>query len=328
MSVNFTVAIPTYNGENRLPKVLEQLRTQKGVENLNWEIIVVDNNSKDNTAKLIQNYQANWSHPFPLRYCFEPEQGLAFARNKAIKEAKGEFVGFLDDDNLPALNWVNAAYKFGQEHPSSGAYASQIHGLFEVEPSEHLKKIIFYLAITERGTKPLLYEPRKKGFPPGAGLVVRRQVWNDCVPKRLFLTGRIGTSMLAGEDAEALFYIHKADWEIWYNPVMEIEHIIPSWRLERNYLISLMRGIGLSRYHLRMLLLKSWQKPVALFLYLANDLRKLLLHFIRYRQVIESDIVAAAENALMLATLLSPLYLCKIKIHNFMRDLLMMIKYK
>ncbi|MBW4568367.1 MAG: hormogonium polysaccharide biosynthesis glycosyltransferase HpsE [Tolypothrix carrinoi HA7290-LM1] len=327
MSVDFTVAIPTYNGENRLPRVLERLqecfiyttRSHNKVEDLCWEIIIVDNNSTDGTAKLIQEYQANWHHHVPLRYYFEPEQGLAFARQRAVKEAKGEFVGFLDDDNLPKPNWVSEAYKFGKQHPGSGAYASQIHGLFEVEPSEHLKQIIFYLAITERGYEPLLYEPRKKGFPPGAGLVVRRQVWNNYVPNRLFLVGRVGSSMLAGEDAEALLYIHRAGWEIWYNPAMEIEHIIPSWRLERSYLISLMRGIGLSRYHLRMLLLESWQRPFAFFIYLPNDLRKFTLYFLRHHTVIDSDVVAACEMERLLTTFMSPFYLGKIQIKRFLR---------
>ena len=57
MPVDFTVAIATYNGENRLARVLEQLQAQTGIEHLTWEIIIVDNNSTDGTAKLIQEYQ-------------------------------------------------------------------------------------------------------------------------------------------------------------------------------------------------------------------------------------------------------------------------------
>ena len=243
--IHFSVAIPTYNGESRLPKVLERLLKQTGVEHLNWEIIVVDNNSSDGTAKLVHQTSAEFRDDVPLRYCFEAEQGVAFARQRAIQEASGIFVGFLDDDNLPAPNWVSAAYKFGQEHQNAGAYASLIHGLFEVEPPENLKRIIFYLAITERGTEPLLYNCRKKGVPPGAGLVVRRSCWKDHVPPRLFLLGRVGSSMLAGEDAEALLYIYRAGWEIWYNPAMEIEHMIPSWRLEKKYYLKLGRNPSL-----------------------------------------------------------------------------------
>ncbi len=320
MSINFTVAIPTYNGASRLPKVLEKLKGQTDIEHLNWEIIIVDNNSTDGTAKLVQQYQDSWKHPFQLRYVYEPEQGLAFARARGVKEAKGELVGFLDDDNLPAPNWVSAAYIFGQEHRSCGAFASQIHGLFEVEPNDNLKQIIFYLAINERGSQPLLYEPRKKGVPPGAGLVIRRETWLNCVPDRLFLIGRVGKSMLAGEDAEALLYIHRAGWEIWYNPAMEIEHIIPEWRLEKNYLILLMRGVGLSRYYLRMLMLKQWQYFFASFIYIINDTRKLVLYFIRdYHQVMTGDIVATCEIELLTATLISPLYLLWVQVNRLLK---------
>lgn len=196
--------IPTYNGESRLPQVLERLHLQTDVQYLDWEIIVVDNNSTDGTAKLVQEYQAHWQNNIPLRYFFEAEQGAAFARQRAIQEARGELVGFLDDDNLPAYNWIINAYQFAVAHPKAGAYASQVHGVFEREPPENLKPILFYLAITERGEHPHRYQPHRNGFPPAAGLVVRRDVWKTHVPLRQFFVGRVGSSMLGSEDAEVL----------------------------------------------------------------------------------------------------------------------------
>ena len=316
MIIHVTVAIPTYNGEHRLPLVLERLQSQINIDNINWEIIVVDNNSQDNTAGLVQSYQKTWQYPYPLRYFFESEQGAAFARQYAVEEAQGELLAFLDDDNLPSFNWVSEVYKFGQKCPQAGAYSSQIHGLFEVEPPEHLKSIIFYLAITERGSLPLLYEPRKKGFPPSAGLVVRRDVWQNHVPKRLFFVGRVGKSMLGSEDAEVLFYIYRAGWEIWYNPEMEVEHIIPSSRLEKNYLMDLIRSIGLCRFYMRMLFLKAWQRPFAFFIYLLNDIRKLAIHLITYRKVLNNNVVAAYEKERLIGTLQSPFYLAHIYLVN------------
>ncbi len=320
MSLDFTVAIPTYNGENRLPQVLEKLQAQVGIDNLTWEIVIVDNNSTDGTAKLIQEYQANWQHLANLRYCLEPQQGAAFARHRAIIEAKSQIVGFLDDDNLPFPTWILEAYKFAIANSQAGAIASQIHGNFEIEPPENLKSLLFYLAITERGDQPHIFEPNRKGFPPSAGLVVRRNAWKDNVPAKLFLVGRVGNSMLGSEDAEALFYIHKAGWEIWYNPAMEAEHIIPSWRLEKNYLISLMRGVGFARYHLRMLLLKAWQRPFASFIYILNDFRKLAIYFLRHRTEINSNIYTACEMERLLATFMSPFYLWQLKFNKIMRN--------
>ncbi len=65
-------------------------------------MIVVDNNSTDITAEIVESYQPNWPQSVPLRYAFAPKQGAAFARQRAVEKAKGEFIGFLDDDNLRA----------------------------------------------------------------------------------------------------------------------------------------------------------------------------------------------------------------------------------
>ncbi|NET37617.1 MAG: glycosyltransferase family 2 protein, partial [Cyanothece sp. SIO1E1] len=204
--VDFTVAIPTYNGSCYLPQILARLRSQSSTQHFSWEVIIVDNNSTDDTAKIVQTYQAQWPEAYPLRYCLETEQGLAFARQRAIDEAHGDLVGFLDDDILPELDWVAAAFSFGQEHPQAGAYNGQIHADFEVKPPDNFDRIKSFFAIRERGETPNLYKPETLSLPPGAGLVVRRQVWQESVPKRLSLIGRVNGSQLAGEDFEALLY--------------------------------------------------------------------------------------------------------------------------
>ena len=311
MSVDFTVAIPTYNGEHRLPEVLDQLRSQLHTDTFSWEIIVVDNNSTDNTAKVIQIYQADWQYAYPLKYCFEAEQGAGFARARAVESARGKLIGFLDDDNLPASDWVVTAYAFGQEHSSAGAYGSQIHGVFECTPPQNFHRIASFLAITERGDNPLQYKPNKKLLPPSAGLVVRKQAWLESVPTQVVLRGRVTGNMLAGEDLEMLSHIQACGWEIWYNPAMQVNHKIPHWRLRRDYLIPFFRGIGLSRHVTRMLSVKRWQRPIAIVAYMINDLRKILKHVFKHRLYIQTDVVAACEMQLFLSSLISPFYLWK-----------------
>lgn len=374
--IDFTVAICTYNGEGRLPKVLDRLRiacgnvtsppalitlddsafglttevsgkvsantaeltacdlatatlrqtafgkahsllldaqeqtlTARQDEHFSWEVIVIDNNSTDNTAKVVQDYQFNWPKEYPLRYYFEPTQGIAFARRCAIKKAQGSLIGFLDDDNLPTHNWVYEAHCFGQLHPQAGAYGSQVHGEYESEPPENFQRIACFLAIVERGKEPFRYSLRNGLLPVGAGLVIRKQAWIDCVPDRPFFKGVCTTSLLSkGEDLETLSYIIQAGWEIWHNPQMCIYHHIPHWRLEKRYLAKLLRGIGLSRYPIRMLRFPVWQKPLALLVYWVNDLRKVILHFIKYRKALKTNTVAACEMELLLSTLVSPFY--------------------
>ncbi|MBD2346057.1 hormogonium polysaccharide biosynthesis glycosyltransferase HpsE [Anabaena subtropica] len=315
----FTVVICTYNGAERLPHVLNRLQNQVGTEDIYWEVLVVDNNSTDETKQVIQQYRNAWFNQRELRYSFEPEQGLAIARQHAVTEARGELIGFLDDDNIPCQTWVASAYLFAQTHPRAGAYGSQIHGEFEIPPPDNFQRIASLLALTDQGSKVLLYEPKKKVLPPGAGLVVRKQAWLENVPKRCFLQGRVREPYLPGEDLEALLHIQRGGWEIWYNPQMQIAHQIPHWRLNKDYLINLSRGIGLSRYHTRMLSVKLWQAPLMFWLYVLNDMRKIVVHLYRYRGKVKSDLIAACELELFIGSLLSPSYIWAEYIKEYFR---------
>ena len=306
--LDFTVAIPTYNGANRLPLVLEKLRSQINTENISWEVIIVDNNSSDNTSKIVQDYQSRFSEFVSIRYLFEPQQGAAFARLKAIKEAKGTYIGFLDDDVLPEKNWIYAAYSFCQAHPQAGAVGGQIHGDFEVEPPPEYKRVYPFLSIREHGSKPRLFEPNKLNLPTTASLVVSKKVWNESFPEHLTLSGRVGSSMVASEDYELLLYIHKNGWEIWYNPNMESYHKIPAHRLERGYLLSLGRSCGLPTYFLLTINAKSWEKPILFVRTLLGNSRRIILHLIKYRGRIRTDLIPAFELEFFLGSLLSPFY--------------------
>jgi len=309
--VDITIAIPTYNGATRLPAVLEKLRSQTGTEQINWEILIVDNNSTDHTAESVKNYQHNWLDNVPLKYCLETEQGAAFARKRAIKESESLLIGFLDDDTIPDLDWVEKAYNFAQEHSQAGAFGSQIHGVYEVETPTNFNRISGFFAITERGDNPHLYEPNLKMLPPSAGLVVRRQVWVENVPEKTFLTGRSSQSILNSEDLEAIMYIQNAGWEIWYNSEMHLYHQIPKQRLEREYLLFLMRSTGLARHHIRMLRLKPWQRPLLFPLGLANDIRKAIAYYLKHRKELKTDVVAACEMEFLKSSVISPFYLWK-----------------
>lgn len=316
MSLDFTVAIPTFNGAKRLPLLLDRLRSLTNPDAIAWEILVVDNNSTDDTAQVIADYQANWHHPFSLRYCFEPEQGAAFARQRAVREAQGHLIGFLDDDNLPAADWLVAAYTFGIEHPKAGAYSGQIHGEYEVEPPKNFKQIQPYLAIREHGETPRLFSAPHLRLPPAACLIVRKQVWLDSVPARQILTGKRPGVLVQGEDYEPLLYIHKAGWEIWYTPTLHTYHQIPQWRFERDYLLAIARGNGLATCQLRMILAQPWEKPIVFVRTLLGNLRRVCVYRLKYRNQLKTELVPAFELEFFWGSLLSPFYFLKLNFTN------------
>lgn len=304
--LDFSVVICTYNGQARIGQVLERLQAQIETDRFSWEVLVVDNNSTDETQATITHYQRRWNQLFALKSAFEPRQGLAFARSRAVQAASGRWIAFLDDDTLPSEDWVAQAYRFAQTHPKMGAFGGQIHGDYEVQPPPELKKLAPYLAIVERGATAHRYD---RVLPPGAGLVVQRQVWLDCVPTETVLVGRTTAMMLASEDIEAILHIQKAGWEIWYNPNMHLYHQIPAWRMERSYLLKLIKGVGLARHHIRMTRWAVWQRPLIMPIYLANDLRKLAAHTIQYRN--KKDLAIVCEGQLLVSSLISPFYFCR-----------------
>ncbi|MEO0869733.1 MAG: hormogonium polysaccharide biosynthesis glycosyltransferase HpsE [Cyanobacteria bacterium J06642_11] len=277
---DFSVVICTYNGERRLPPLLARLRTQIMTEALEWEILIVDNNSHDKTAEVIRECQNSWSKQVPLRYVFEPRQGLAYARRYAMAMVNSKLVGFLDDDTLPNSDWVYQAYSFGQQHPQVGAYGSAIVGDYATPPPEGFDRIASCLAIINRGNIPFQYGAQGV-LPAGAGMVIRHQVWLECVPSEPSLSGVCSTNLKSkGEDIETLNYIRDRNWPIWHNPAMVLTHQIPQSRLEPSYLLNLFRYIGSNRFTLRCNRYRSWQKPLMLLLHCLNDLRKLILHII------------------------------------------------
>ncbi|MGD1905509.1 MAG: hormogonium polysaccharide biosynthesis glycosyltransferase HpsE [Leptolyngbyaceae cyanobacterium] len=315
--LDLTIAICTYNGANRIPEVLDCLCRQENIQHLNWQVMVVDNNSSDQTAAVVKHYQAQWPFAMPLRYVFERRQGAGYARHRAMQVAESSWVGFLDDDNLPAPNWVGAAYDFAKSYPSVGVYGSRIEGDFEHEPPKDFERIAPFLALTDRGDQPLLYHPHAKILPPGAGMVVKRDLWLKYVPVNPVLGGRTQSSMLTGEDLEAVLHIQRAGWEIWYNPEMQLQHKIPQQRLEHQYLVKLMRGIGLSRQRTRMLSVSPWQRPIIFWAYQLNDLLKMVKHVIRHNLAAWQEPVAASEMTLYWFSFLSPYYLWYRQLRNW-----------
>ena len=311
--VDFTVAIPTYNGAGRLPQLLDNLRSQTGTEHFSWDILVVDNNSTDETADIVRQYASESlaespGHGPAVHYAFEKRQGAAFARVKAMAIATSQWVGFLDDDVVPAADWVAQAYTFGEDHPQAGAFGGQIHGDFEIEPPANFNRIKSFLAIRERGGQPHLYDPGNLSLPPSAAWVIRARAWHDNVPDTPRLGGRANGSMVQGDDYEPLIYIHKANWEIWYAPALHVAHQIPKTRLERSYLTRLSRGCGLCICQLRMIGASVWQRPLIFTKLVLSNLRRVILHWVKYRHQIQTDLVAACEMEFFVGSFISPFY--------------------
>lgn len=313
MTVDFSVVIPTYNGAERLPKLLESLRSQVQTEDLSWEVIVVDNNSQDGTADVVQSYQKDWPDDVSL-YCIpETKQGEAFARQRGIEAAQGDIVGCIDDDNYIAKDWVFQAFQFAQLYPQAGAFGGRIHVDFETPPPENFSSIAGFFSARDRGDTPNQYQPELLSLPTGSAMVVRRKIWLETCQKPSFFIGRIGQSMVTGADWEPLIRIYKSGWEIWYNPQMHAYHQVPSWRLEKDYLCRLIHGACLSFFPLKMILAKPWQIPYIFLRTVLGNTYRASHHFLKYRRQLKTDLVAACELQIYLSRIASPFYFFQVR---------------
>src|SRR5215213_1970195 len=103
--MKFSVVIATYNRADELPKTLASLAALQVSEP--WEVIIVDNNSSDNTKEVVLN--AVEGFPVRLRYLHERQQGRSAALNTGIKAAQGEIIATTDDDVRIERDWLTNA---------------------------------------------------------------------------------------------------------------------------------------------------------------------------------------------------------------------------
>jgi glycosyltransferase involved in cell wall biosynthesis len=112
-----SIAICTYNNAKKLAVTLESLRGLICPRVLQYEILVVDNNSCDETKEVVGRFQGVLGQR--LRYVFEGIQGLSHARNRALKEAMGDIVSYIDDDVKVEPGWLSAVAAAFEEYPAA-----------------------------------------------------------------------------------------------------------------------------------------------------------------------------------------------------------------
>ena len=128
--VNVSVLIGTYNRCERLRGTLQALKAQRLDAGMAPELVVVDNRSTDATRAVVEEEGAR--APWPVRYVYEPMQGLCAARNRAIHEARGRWLAFIDDDVRPDQEWLRMIVRAFQQWNAEGV-CGRVLPIWEVE---------------------------------------------------------------------------------------------------------------------------------------------------------------------------------------------------
>lgn len=232
-STKLSVLICTYNRCQTLGTTLESVAAQVVPSSLGWEILVIDNNSSDETRQVVEEFHRRFDR---IRYLFEPEQGLSHARNAGIREARGEILAFFDDDEVADAHWLQSltANLHGSEWAGAGGKVLPPVGF---SPPLWLRGNIGFasgpLASFDKGSEPgELQDP-----PFGANMAFRKEVFERLGGFRADL-GRSGNNMISNEDTEFGRRVLAAKLRIRYEPLAMAYHPVDEARLRKGYFLT------------------------------------------------------------------------------------------
>lgn len=242
--VRLTVIIATYNRASSLARTLDSLLSQTLGREL-WELIVVDNNSTDDTAVRIAEFIEKNGTRINVRTFLETEQGISPARNRGFKEGTGDYFAFLDDDELPAPDWAETYVGFFDAHPGVAQAGGKMIPLYEYETPKWLSKYteILLSGLMDKGDRE---RPFRKGEYPFGGNIAFRRSTIEKYGMFSSQLGRTGKKLLGGEEKDYAYRLQVAGETIWYLPQSRIDHVIPRERLTRGFVVRLSRMVGTS----------------------------------------------------------------------------------
>lgn len=225
-----SVGLCTYN---RAKLVINTLKTIKE-QSLNcdkFEIIVIDNNSSDNTKEVVETF-AKENDNLQIVYAKEEKQGISHARNRAYLEASGDFIVYIDDDELAKKDWLENYYTFIQDNLDTAIVAGKIEVLYPKNqtPNWNSQYIENWHGRYNFGDDPFkitqdLINKHKAYYPNNGNMAVSVEFLKGVGGFDITL-GRKEKSLAGGEDTKLGKVALSMGKSILYNPYSLIEHII------------------------------------------------------------------------------------------------------
>lgn len=241
-NLQISVIVCTYSNALLLRHTLDSLVKQT-LPPQEYEIVVVDNNSTDNTREVVREFEERASHQ--IHYVLETTQGLSAARNTGIKQSGGPIISFIDDDAEADPGWLAAVVEAFNQHPDAWGVGGNTFAIWDAERPAWLKDdFLPDLSIQNRGAEKLKLPMQQHLL--GTNSSFRREVFAKIgyFPTDL---GRVGKRLLAGEEAELCRRIHLQGKSMYHIPKVVVYHHVTPERMTRSYLRKRSYLSGLSR---------------------------------------------------------------------------------
>jgi glycosyltransferase involved in cell wall biosynthesis len=227
-----SVVICTYNRADMLPAALEDVLAQDHPDTPEFEVIVVDNNSSDATAAVVNRAASRDSR---VRYLFEAQQGLSHARNAAIAAARAPVVAFTDDDVRVGRGWLAAIARAFREHPGASVVGGKVLPVWPAPPPPWLTPAHWGpLALVDYGEQSIRVDADRQICLVGANLAVAARAF-ELVGTFAPAVQRVRDIVGSSEDHEFLQRLFHAGGFGVYDPRIVIRAAVQEDRLERQY---------------------------------------------------------------------------------------------
>lgn len=227
-----SVVLCTYDRASTLKGTLESLRRLSVPAQLAWELVLVDNNSSDDTARVVARHRELAASD--VRYVFEPEQGHSRARNRGIREARGSILAFTDDDVTVEPHWLEQIHETYERFDCLGVGGKIVPVWLCAKPAwlvgpgtDQLMKAI--VSFDQGDETCVLTTP-----PFGANMSFRKAAFDRYGLFRTDL-GRTGRGLGGGEDTEFGRRLLRNGETLIYNPAALVHHPVAAERLTRHY---------------------------------------------------------------------------------------------
>jgi glycosyltransferase involved in cell wall biosynthesis len=246
-SMNITVILCTYNRCRELANALNSVAASTLPEGVEWEVLVVDNNSSDQTREVVEDFCRR--HSRRIRYLFEPQQGKSYALNSGIREATGEVLAFLDDDVTVDPRWLQNLTVPLRNGEWSGSGGRTIRAQTFTPPN--------WLALDGRySMMGVLYasfdlgdKPRELDRAPyGANMAYRKKMFEKYGGFRTDLGPSSNKEIpRPNEDTEFGRRLMAAGERLRYEPSALVYHPVPKNRIQKDYFLAWWFDYGRAR---------------------------------------------------------------------------------
>jgi succinoglycan biosynthesis protein ExoM len=219
------ICICTYKRSDLLKRLLSFIDVQEREDLFYYSVVIVDNDEQESARPIVESWSSQ--SKISVHYDVEPEQNISLARNRAVKNAKGDFIAFIDDDEYPAKNWLLNLYKAMQKYPSDGVLGPIISYFETVPPGWIVKGNLFDRKSFATGTVIQNVRYLRMG-----NVLLHRNLFDD---KENLFDPRFGRT--GGEDSDFFRRMMlKGKYFVWCDEACVNEYV-PNERMNRTYLL-------------------------------------------------------------------------------------------